>query len=36
MANTNNLSAEELAKLRGMVGNADAGALSSAPVITAI
>ena len=30
MANTNNLSAEELAKLRGMVGNADAGALSSA------
>lgn len=30
MANTNNLSAEELAKLRGMAGNADAGALSSA------
>ena len=30
MANTNNRSAEELAKLRGMVGNADAGSLSSA------
>lgn len=30
MANTNNLSAEELARLRGMVGTADAGAISSA------